>query len=42
MSLAEYEANMEYAGVILLDAELGDIAHFFEYIADDVAEALLG
>lgn len=33
----ELDLMLAYAGVILQDAELEDIAHYFEYIADDVA-----
>lgn len=38
----EIELTLEYAGIILRDAELDDIAHYFEYVADALAEHCLG
>lgn len=36
------ELTLAYAGVILRDADLEDIIHYFVYIADDVARVYLG
>jgi hypothetical protein len=41
MGLAEYEMTMAYAGFILRESDLDDIAHYFEYVADETAETLL-
>ncbi len=37
-----YEDIMAYAGYVLRDADLDDIAHFFAYSADEVAQHFLG
>lgn len=37
----EFELALEYADVILRDSDLDAVAHYFEYVADATAEALL-
>lgn len=37
----ELDMTLAYAGVIMRDADLDDIAHYFEYIADETAEIYL-